>query len=202
MALIEWLGTNRGFELGDFTQWTVYESASNGTQSVINTDPYEGTYHAQSMVYYQKTDEPHQNSANNQFTTGFIPVFPGKNYFYSFWAKQYANGHSGGYTHTNALTLRLSFYDSSNVLVGAEVVLVTLSGNNTASPLGADYQLVGDYYVTPAGVASVKMQIRHLISGWATGTSGSWGIYFDKASIASQAPAAGGLVYLSDYGVV
>ena len=195
MAYIELLGTNRGFELGDLSQWTASKSYGSNSYGVSTTNTYEGTYKLESRVYFQKTEEPHVNSSNNKFITGFVPVFAGKNYWYYFWARQYTYTASGG-SNTRILRLYLDFYDSSYAAVGSQVTLHNAGTDSTS------YLQFGDMYTTPAGASYVKLQIYHGINGWITGSSGNYGLYFDNVSILKQAPAAGGVVYLSDYGVV
>lgn len=196
MATLEHLGTNRGFELGNTTQWTIAESYGENTQSVTAAALRTGSYGLAMRSYFQKTEEPHTNSSWSTAESGYIPVFAGKNYLYSVWAKQYAYSAVGG-TNTRIFRLYVNFYDSGFTLVGSQIQLTSIATVTTT-----DWTYQEQLYATPAGASYVKYKLYVGILGFATGSTGNYGVYIDDCSITSVAPAKVGSVYLSDYGVM
>ena len=149
----EILGTNRGFELNNLTQWT---ALLGGTWSVITTSPYAGTYCAN----IASGDVSSAAQWISILRTDKAACTPGTKLYASAYHNHISGTDSSGVFSARDGTLAVNFYDSDvNYISGTLIKAWTISLSGTVS----GWTKIGKIAVAPANTALVAIQLMYNI---------------------------------------
>lgn len=165
MGATQLLGTNRGFELNSFAQFTTAENGS-GAWSVESSAPVQGTYAAQ-IASGNVADEKWTASiiTDKVFCAAGAPVTGGADMRHIS-----AVNNSNTFT-TRSLTINFRFYDSGDSLIGSSEIY---SGTPSLSRWDdGTWTTVSATATAPATTAKVAIQVNYIIDA---STTNGWNI--------------------------
>lgn len=164
--MAERLGTNRGFELNNVTQFSTTGSVklvsfASGTGATV---AHSGTYGATARTVATDVDWTDTGSVNTQIvvlTTDPVSCSPGTQITASFWHRIYqdtlpTNGRWG----TRTMATVVDWYDSGNNLLSSSSIA-------TGFPTSTWAQVTGAAVTAPANTAYCKLKVTYTIPCYA-----------------------------------
>jgi len=157
----ELLGTNRGFELNDVTQFSTTGSVKlvsfgSGTGAKV---AHSGTYGATARTAATDVDWTDTGSVNTQIvvlTTNAVNCNPGLPVTASFWQIIYQDSlPAGGHWGTRTMAMVVDFYDAADGLISSEAV-------TTGFPTSSWGQKTGTV-TAPATTTYCKLKVTYTI---------------------------------------
>ena len=193
MAYSEKLGTNRGFELGDASQFTISGAGTNG---VYTTSVGEGSY---AWNLYANLNQTGSGDESEEILTDPVAAMPGQTYLVGMWAAMLANYRSGS-AGNRSLEGRVNYYNSGGTIIS--YAQIYYAGTLDAFP--ATFTWYELEVTTPDLTASIRLWAK--VRVWKNTTDPAQEVYrmlgVDGFSIKKKVSRGAGGVYLSDYGIV
>ncbi|HBF40540.1 MAG TPA: hypothetical protein DDW19_01805 [Anaerolineaceae bacterium] len=193
MAFIERLGTNRGFELGNSSQFSF---SGAGTQAVYTTSTAEGSY---AWKINASINSLEAADVDKTILTDAVVGVPGQRYRFGLYAINLGNYRSGSAIN-RLFQAAVSFYNSGGSLISSSDILNY--GTTDIMPTTWEwYELEMD---APALTATIKVWAKVRVWKVATDPAQSGYRYMgvDLFSIKKKVSRGAGAVYLSDFGIV
>lgn len=193
MAYSEKLGTNRGFELGNASQFTISGAGTNG---VYTTTVGEGSYAWHLYAHINQTDA---GDINETMYTDPVVGVPGQVYKVGMYAAMLANYRSGS-SCSRSLEGNIYFYNAG----GAEISHTQIFFAGTLDAFPSTFTWYELLVTAPALTATMKLMAK--VRVWKTETDPAQEVYrrlgVDYFSIMQKVGAKVGSVYLSDYAII
>ncbi len=183
----ELLGTNKGFELGDITQFTLTRTPSGAlapTYSLYTTSPITGTYSLRLTISITSDPEPETETNAQSYTleTDKVAVSAGDNVTFSLKTKQIY--YSGLYITTWTYKARAYFYNAAGEIVSYETITETRPTSTTRTDTGT--------FTVPGNATQclIKVYVNAVVQ---SGTGGylTWQVLYDDFSINGESVQAG-----------
>ena len=193
MAFIERLGTNRGFELGDSSQFSISGAGTNG---VYTASVGEGSYAWRINASINTTAAA---DVNETIVTDAVVGIPGQRYKFGLYAINLGNYRSGS-AISRLFQAAVSFYNAGGSLISSSDIL-NYGTTDTMPSTWEWYELEMD---APALTATIKVWAKVRVWKAATDPAQSGYRYMgvDLFSIKKKVSRGAGAVYLSDFGIV
>lgn len=193
MAFSEKLGTNRGFELGDASQFSIAGAGSNG---VYTTTVGEGLY---AWQLYADLSQLGAGDENETMYTDPVEGIPGQTYKVGMYAAMLANYRSGSACN-RSLEGNIYFYNSG----GSEISHSQIFYAGTSDAFPATFTWYELLVTAPALTVTMKLMAK--VRVWKADTDPAQQVYrrlgVDGFSIAQKVSRGNSAVYISDYGIV
>jgi len=193
MAYSEKLGTNRGFELGDSSQFSI---TGGGTNGLYTTSVGEGS---NAWQLYADLNQMAAGDESEEILTDPVAAVAGQTYLVGMWAAMLANYRSGS-ACSRSLEGRVNYYNAGGTII--TYAQIYYAGTLDAFP--ATFTWYELEVTTPALTASIKLWAK--VRVWKAETDPAQQVYrrlgVDGFSIKQKVARGAGAVYLSDYGIV
>lgn len=193
MAYSEKLGTNRGFELGNASQFSISGAGTNG---VYTTTVGEGSY---AWQLYASINTIAAGDVNKTMYTDPVIGVPGQIYKVGMYAAMLANYRSGS-ACSRSLEGNIYFYNAG----GSEISHTQIFYAGTLLSFPATFTWYELDVTAPALTATMKLMAK--VRVWKPDTDPAQSVYrrlgVDGFSIAQRVSRGNSAVYISDYGIV
>ena len=193
MAYSEKLGTNRGFELGNASQFSI---AGGGTNGVYTTSVGEGSY---AWQLYADINSSGAGDENETMYTDPVVGVPGQIYKVGMYAAMLANYRSGS-ACSRSLEGNIYFYNAG----GSEISHTQIYYAGTLDSFPSTFTWYELDVTAPALTATMKLMAK--VRVWKAETDPAQSVYrrlgVDGFSIAQKVSRGNSAVYISDYGIV
>jgi len=193
MAYSEKLGTNRGFELGNASQFTIN---GDGTSGVYTTTVGEGSY---AWQLYARIHTIAAGNVSEEIITDAVVGVAGQKYLVGMYAAMLANYRSGS-ACSRSLEGQVKFFNAG----GSEISNVQLFYAGTSDAFPATFTWYEQVVTAPALTATIKLWAK--VRVWKAETDPAQEVYrklgVDGFSIKRRVTRGVAGVYLSDYGIV
>lgn len=193
MAYSEKLGTNRGFELGDASQFSI---SGNGTNGLYTTSVGEGS---NAWQLYASINTMASGDVSEEILTDPVAAVAGQTYLVGMWAAMLANYRSGS-ACSRSLEGRVKFFNAG----GSEISNVQLFYAGTSDAFPNTFTWYELEVTAPALTVTIKLWAK--VRVWKAETDPAQSVYrrlgVDGFSIKQKVASSPGAVYLSDYGLM